>query len=108
MNDASPFPELMRPGEPQAGGAQSVTSLSHRRQRLTASRVAAHSAALQEGLRLYKAMFERSALGQLIVDFPTFRIDVVNRSFCAMTGFKVDELVGSDYSFVYPAGRSPP
>jgi diguanylate cyclase (GGDEF)-like protein/PAS domain S-box-containing protein len=94
-------------GEPQAFDSKSVTASGHPRQRLTASRVAAHAAALQEGLRLYQAMFERSALGQLIVDFPTFRIDVVNRSFCAMTGFKVDELVGSDYSFVYPAGQSP-
>ena len=94
-------------GEPQAFDSKSVTASGHPRQRLTASRVAAHAAALQEGLRLYQAMFERSALGQLIVDFPTFRIDVVNRSFCAMTGFKVDELVGSDYSSVYPAGQSP-
>jgi diguanylate cyclase (GGDEF)-like protein/PAS domain S-box-containing protein len=107
MNGARSSPELMRPGEAQAGGAKSVTSLSHRRQRLTASRMAAHAAALQEGLRLYQAMFERSALGQLIIDFPTFRIDVVNKSFCAMTGFKVDELVGSDYSLVFPPGESP-
>jgi hypothetical protein len=67
MNDASSSPELMRAGEPPAGGVPAVISLSHRRQRLTASRVAAHAAALQEGLRLYQAMFERSALGQLIM-----------------------------------------
>ena len=107
MKVTSSSPELMPLGEPQAFDSKSVTASGHPRQRLTASRVAAHAAALQEGLRLYQAMFERSALGQLIVDFPTFRIDVVNRSFCAMTGFKVDELVGSDYSFVYPAGQSP-
>jgi diguanylate cyclase (GGDEF)-like protein/PAS domain S-box-containing protein len=107
MKVTSSSPEVMPLGEPQAFDSKSVTASGHPRQRLTASRVAAHAAALQEGLRLYQAMFERSALGQLIVDFPTFRIDVVNRSFCAMTGFKVDELVGSDYSFVYPAGQSP-
>ena len=107
MKVTSSSPELMPLGEPQAFDSKSVTASGHPRQRLTASRVAAHAAALQEGLRLYQAMFERSALGQLLVDFPTFRIDVVNRSFCAMTGFKVDELVGSDYSFVYPAGQSP-
>jgi diguanylate cyclase (GGDEF)-like protein/PAS domain S-box-containing protein len=75
--------------------------------RLTAGRLAAHAAALQEGLRLYQTMFERSALGQLIVDFPTFRIDVVNKSVCSMTGFDVDELVGNDFAMVFPAGRSP-
>ena len=69
--------------------------------------MAAHAAALQEGLRLYQAMFDRSALGQLIIDFPTFRIDVVNTSFCAMTGFKIDELVGSDYGLLFPAGQNP-
>jgi diguanylate cyclase (GGDEF)-like protein/PAS domain S-box-containing protein len=75
--------------------------------RITAGRLAAHAAALQEGLRLYQTMFERSALGQLIVDFPTFRIDVVNKSFCSMSGFSVDELVGNDFAMVFPAGRSP-
>jgi diguanylate cyclase (GGDEF)-like protein/PAS domain S-box-containing protein len=75
--------------------------------RLTAGRLAAHAAALQEGLRIYQTMFERSALGQLIVDFPTFRIDVVNKSVCSMTGFDVDELVGNDFAMVFPAGRSP-
>jgi diguanylate cyclase (GGDEF)-like protein/PAS domain S-box-containing protein len=80
-------------------------STTHRR--ITASTVAAHAAALQAGLRLYQTMFERSALGQLIVDLPTFRIDVVNRSFCSMTGFTVEELVGSDFAMVFPYGTSP-
>jgi diguanylate cyclase (GGDEF)-like protein/PAS domain S-box-containing protein len=74
---------------------------------MTATRLAAHAAALHEGLRLYQTMFERSALGQLIVDFPTFRIDVVNKSFCSMIGFSVDELVGSDIALIFPAGQSP-
>ncbi len=74
---------------------------------VTATRLAAHAIALHEGVRLYQTMFERSSLGQLIVDFPSFRIDVVNRAFCAMIGFSVDELVGSDISLVFPSGKSP-
>ncbi len=75
--------------------------------RLTANRLAAHAAALQEGLRLYQTMFERSALGQLIIDFPTLRIDVVNRAFRSMTGFHVDDLVGNDFAMVFPVGQNP-
>ena len=74
---------------------------------VSASRLAAHAVALHEGVRLYQTMFERSALGQLIVDFPSFRIDVVNKAFCSMIGFSVDELVGSDISLVFPSGKSP-
>ena len=74
---------------------------------VTATRLAAHAIALHEGVRLYQTMFERSALGQLIVDFPSFRIDVVNKAFCSMIGFSVDELVGSDISLVFPSGKSP-
>ena len=74
---------------------------------VTATRLAAHAIALHEGVRLYQTMFERSSLGQLIVDFPSFRIDVVNKAFCSMIGFSVDELVGSDISLVFPSGRSP-
>jgi diguanylate cyclase (GGDEF)-like protein/PAS domain S-box-containing protein len=69
--------------------------------------MASHAAALQEGLLLYQTMFERSSLGQLVVDFPSFRIDVVNKAFCSMTGFSVDELVGNDIARVYPTGQSP-
>jgi len=68
---------------------------------------AATDAALREGLRLYQTMFERSSLGQLIVDVPSFRIDIVNRAFCSMTGYSVSELVGSDIALVYPPGQSP-
>jgi PAS domain S-box-containing protein len=74
---------------------------------VSASRLAAHAVALHEGVRLYQTMFERSALGQLIVDFPSFRIDVVNKAFCSMIGFSVDELVGSDIALVFPSGKSP-
>ena len=52
-------------------------------------------------------MFERSSLGQLIVDVPSFRIDVVNRAFCSMTGYSVSELVGRDIALVYPQGQTP-
>ncbi len=74
---------------------------------VTAGRLAAHTVALHEGVLLYQTMFERSAVGQLIVDFPSFRIDVVNTAFCSMIGFSVDELVGSDISLVFPSGKSP-
>src|SRR6202049_3676519 len=84
-----------------------MTADSTASRRITANTVAAHAAALQAGLRLYQTMFERSALGQLIVDLPTFRIDVVNRSLCSMIGFTVEELVGSDFAMVFPDGRSP-
>jgi diguanylate cyclase (GGDEF)-like protein/PAS domain S-box-containing protein len=104
----SPTVEEKIPGQPPVLDSQRSANRSvHATRRISANRLAAHAAALQEGLRLYQTIFERSALGQLIVDFPTFRIDVVNRSFCSMTGFGVDELVGSDVAMVFPAGQSP-
>jgi diguanylate cyclase (GGDEF)-like protein/PAS domain S-box-containing protein len=78
-----------------------------RRRNVTIRRLAAHEAALREGLRLYQTMFERSSLGQLIVDVPSFHIDIVNRAFCAMTGYTVSELVGRHMDLVYPPGQSP-
>jgi len=75
--------------------------------KLNANRLAAHAAALQEGKLLYATIFERSSVGQLVVDVPSFRIDVVNRAFCAMTGFGIDELVGRDIAVVFPPGQSP-
>ncbi len=84
-----------------------TTSARARQARITASLWVAHAAALQEGLRLYQTVFERSALGQLIVDFPSYRIDVVNRALCAVTGFRVDELVGQDVSALFPTNQSP-
>ena len=82
-----------------------ATSASHAR--ITPGRWMAHAAVLQEGLRLYQTVFERSALGQLIVDYPSFRIDVVNRALCAVTGYRVDELVGSDVAILFPPLQSP-
>ncbi len=70
-------------------------------------RICGYAGALREGLRLYQTMFERSAVGQLVVDYPSFRIDVVNKSFCSMTGYSVNELVGNDVSLVFPKNQSP-
>jgi diguanylate cyclase (GGDEF)-like protein/PAS domain S-box-containing protein len=108
MAGDSPTLKDSSPNLPQVlGSTRAANAPAHAIRRITASTVAAHAAALQEGLRLYQTMFERSALGQLIVDLPTFRIDVVNRAFCSMIGFSVDELVGSDLAMLFPAGRSP-
>ena len=108
MGGVSPKVDDVVPGRPSAMGSEVSASPSvSTTRRISAGRLAAHAAALQEGLRLYQTIFERSALGQLIVDFPTFRIDVVNKSFCSMTGFSVDELVGSDLEMVFPIGQSP-
>jgi diguanylate cyclase (GGDEF)-like protein/PAS domain S-box-containing protein len=68
---------------------------------------AAHTAGLQEGLRMYRSMFERGSLGQLIVDFSDFHIRVVNQALCLMTGYSVDELVGAPVAKIFPADRNP-
>lgn len=108
MAGTSPTVEALTTGwGPVVGSELAANRRAELIRRVTANRLAAHAAALQEGLRLYQTMFERSALGQLIVDFPSFRIDVVNKSFCSMTGFSVDQLVGSDFALVFPAGQSP-
>jgi diguanylate cyclase (GGDEF)-like protein/PAS domain S-box-containing protein len=57
--------------------------------------------------RIYQLMFERGALGQLIVDYRTFRINVANPAFCAMTGFSVDELVGKGVAMIFPVDEDP-
>lgn len=75
--------------------------------RLNPSRLAAHAAALQEAKHLYETIFERSVVGQLVIDVPSFRIDVVNKAFCAMVGFGIDELVGQDIAVIFPLGQSP-
>jgi len=73
----------------------------------TASRLAdAHETALQQGLRQYQTMFERGSLGQLLVDFPSFCISVVNKAFCTMTGFSAEELVGTDVAQIFPADHN--
>ena len=92
------------PGPPFTARPPMVTVLED----TTAGRLAAaHEAALQDGLYLYQTMFERGSLGQLIVAFPSFRIDAVNKAFCAMIGFSAEELVGQNLALIFPAGQSP-
>jgi len=59
------------------------------------------------GLGLYRTMFERSSLGQFIVDLPSTRIRVANEAFCAMTGFTTEELVGEDVAVLFPPDQTP-
>jgi diguanylate cyclase (GGDEF)-like protein/PAS domain S-box-containing protein len=78
-----------------------------RRQRGKRRLDAAHQAGLQEGLRMYRSMFDRGSLGQLIVDFSAFNIHRVNHALCAMTGFSADELVGAPVAKIFPPDRNP-
>src|ERR1035437_4940056 len=73
----------------------------------TSGAAGAHQDALQKGLRLYQTIFERGSFSQLVVDFPSFRIDVVNSAFCTMTGYSAEELVGHDAAMVFPADKNP-
>jgi diguanylate cyclase (GGDEF)-like protein/PAS domain S-box-containing protein len=68
---------------------------------------AAHQAGLQEGLRMYRSMFDRGSLGQLIVDFKEFNIHRVNQVLCEMTGFSAEELVGAPVAKIFPVDRNP-
>jgi diguanylate cyclase (GGDEF)-like protein/PAS domain S-box-containing protein len=68
---------------------------------------AAHQAGLHEGLRMYRSMFDRGSLGQLIVDFREFNIHRVNQALCEMTGFSADELLGAPVAKIFPADRNP-
>ncbi len=68
---------------------------------------AAHQAGLQEGLRMYRSMFDRGSLGQLIVDFREFNIHRVNQALCEMTGFSADELLGAPVAKIFPEDRNP-
>ncbi len=77
------------------------------RTRLARRLDAAHEAGRQEGLRLYRAMFERGSLGQLIVDFTEFRIHVANQALCTMTGYSADELVDAPIAKIFPADLDP-
>jgi diguanylate cyclase (GGDEF)-like protein/PAS domain S-box-containing protein len=47
-------------------------------------------------------MFERSSLGKLIVEFPSFRVERVNKAFCSMTGYSAVELVGDSLPMIFP------
>jgi diguanylate cyclase (GGDEF)-like protein/PAS domain S-box-containing protein len=68
---------------------------------------AAHQAGLHEGLRMYRSMFDRGSLGQLIVDFREFNIHRVNQALCEMTGFSAEELLGAPVAKIFPADRNP-
>ena len=57
-------------------------------------RVTPHETALQQKLSRYQTMFERGSLGQVTLQFPSLRIDAVNRAFCTMTGYGNKDLVG--------------
>ncbi len=58
---------------------------------------------LRRGLQLYQTVFERSSLGQLVVDVPSFRIEVANEAFCKMAGFDPIELVGKQLAVLFSA-----
>lgn len=75
--------------------------------RSAGAHAAAREAALQKSLRLYQTMFEHGSFGQLIVDFQSFRIEVVNTALCTMTGFSADELVNKDVAMIFPTDQSP-
>jgi diguanylate cyclase (GGDEF)-like protein/PAS domain S-box-containing protein len=52
-------------------------------------------------------MFERGSLGQLIVEYASLRISVVNAAFCLMSGFSSDELVGQGVGMIFPIDQDP-
>ena len=60
-----------------------------------------------EQLHMYQTMFELGSLGQLIVDYRSFRIRFVNAAFCTMSGFSAGELIGSQIGMLFPAGQDP-
>ena len=64
-----------------------------------------HEAAPKKGV--YETMFECGSLPQLVVAFPSFRIDAVNKSCCTMIGFSAEELVGNHASLVFPLDQNP-
>jgi len=67
---------------------------------------AVREATLRRGLHLYETLFERCSLGQLVVDIPSFRIQVANQAFGTMTGFTSHELVGKDLSALFSADQT--
>jgi PAS domain S-box-containing protein len=56
---------------------------------------------------MYKSMFERGSLGQLIIDFSNFRIQMANKALCTLTGFSSDELVGAPVAKIFPMDQNP-
>jgi diguanylate cyclase (GGDEF)-like protein/PAS domain S-box-containing protein len=96
-------------GEQEGGDAVAAdTGARQGRRRRDRRRLdAAHQAGLHEGLRMYRSMFDRGSLGQLIVDFSEFRIHQVNQALCAMTGFSAEELVGAPVAKIFPPDKNP-
>ena len=91
-----------------SGDEVTVTTAQPARRRRERRRLdAAHQAGLQEGLRMYRSMFDRGSLGQLIVDFTEFNIHRVNQALCEMTGFSAEELVGAPVAKIFPADQNP-
>src|ERR1700733_2756597 len=98
----------MKEQQGASGGEVIVTSAQPARRRRERRRLdAAHQAGLQEGLRMYRSMFDRGSLGQLIVDFREFNIHRVNQALCEMTGFGADELLGAPVAKIFPPDRNP-
>ncbi len=56
---------------------------------------------------MYRSMFDRGSLGQLIVDLSTFQINRVNQALCGMTGYTAEELVDAPVAKIFPADRNP-
>ena len=100
--------EAMKVKQGASGDEVVVTGAQPARRRRERRRLdAAHQAGLQEGLRMYRSMFDRGSLGQLIVDFTEFNIHRVNHALCEMTGFTADELLGAPVAKIFPADRNP-
>jgi PAS domain S-box-containing protein len=56
---------------------------------------------------MYRSMFDRGSLGQLIVDFSEFNIHRVNQALCAMTGYTAEELIDAPVAKIFPSDRNP-
>jgi diguanylate cyclase (GGDEF)-like protein/PAS domain S-box-containing protein len=99
---------VVQQGEGAGDPIAAESGVRHGRRRRDRRRLdAAHQAGLHEGLRMYRSMFDRGSLGQLIVDFIAFNIHHVNQALCAMTGFTAEELVGAPVAKIFPPDRNP-
>jgi diguanylate cyclase (GGDEF)-like protein/PAS domain S-box-containing protein len=56
---------------------------------------------------MYRSMFDRGSLGQVIVDLSLFQINRVNEALCTMTGYSSEELVGAPIATIFPPDRNP-
>ncbi|MDQ2959848.1 MAG: EAL domain-containing protein [Candidatus Dormibacteraeota bacterium] len=68
---------------------------------------AAQEAILRAGLLHYQTVFQRGAVAQLVIDFRSYRILLVNTAFCTLMGCDEADLVGSDGRLIYPADQDP-